>query len=456
MRDRGRARPTHRLPRQRRGGRPAPGLFALILFSTLNNLIGGVYMALMDPYGLTLFPVEWWGIVLGVTATGFIIGGVVIAKFGLGRNPIRTMLLVVIVMGVLGALFTIREWWWLYAVGIWAYMCDHPGGRGVRADRRSRRSCRSATQGRVFGFAAAFESAAAPSRRSSSRPSRSSGSSRTWSPRPARRRGAGSSATARPAASRSCSSSAGCSWSCSRCSPSRRGRIGCCPRSIRRHRSDEATSRRRRSAAPGIPEDGDADQDDVGRAMPRARTPSLSGRSARRRARARVGFMRADPLTADIVAAALRDVLRLDQVLSDPADSTRYAHDDAEWARVPPSARRRARRVDGRCRRRRAVRRRAASAVVPRGAGTGLSGGANALAGVDRALARAHDAHRRGRRRTSAYVVAEAGRHQRRPAPGGRRSRASGIRPTRRATGSRRSAATSPRTRAASAASSTA
>src|SRR4051812_17259667 len=34
------------------------GLFALIIFSTLNNLIGGVYMALMDPYGLTLFPVE--------------------------------------------------------------------------------------------------------------------------------------------------------------------------------------------------------------------------------------------------------------------------------------------------------------------------------------------------------------------------------------------------------------
>jgi DHA3 family multidrug efflux protein-like MFS transporter len=37
------------------------GLFALILFSTFNNFIGGVYMALMDPYGLELFPVELWG-----------------------------------------------------------------------------------------------------------------------------------------------------------------------------------------------------------------------------------------------------------------------------------------------------------------------------------------------------------------------------------------------------------
>src|SRR5690606_1142053 len=55
--------------------RLAPGLFALIIFSTFNNLIGGVYMALMDPYGLTLFSVEMWGIVLGVTSTGFLIGG---------------------------------------------------------------------------------------------------------------------------------------------------------------------------------------------------------------------------------------------------------------------------------------------------------------------------------------------------------------------------------------------
>ncbi|MEB3067492.1 hypothetical protein VJJ00_08895, partial [Parvimonas micra] len=29
-----------------------PGLFALILFATFNNLLGGVFMALMDGYGL--------------------------------------------------------------------------------------------------------------------------------------------------------------------------------------------------------------------------------------------------------------------------------------------------------------------------------------------------------------------------------------------------------------------
>lgn len=141
--------------------RLAPGLFALIIFSTFNNLIGGVYIALMDPYGLTLFSVEAWGIVFGVAATGFIVGGLVIARFGLGRNPIRTMLLVVAGMGLLGALFTIREWWLLYAVGIWLYMALVPA---VEAAEQTviQKVVPYGSQGRVFGFAAAFESAAAP------------------------------------------------------------------------------------------------------------------------------------------------------------------------------------------------------------------------------------------------------------------------------------------------------
>jgi DHA3 family multidrug efflux protein-like MFS transporter len=141
--------------------RAATGLFALIIFSTFNNLIGGVYMALMDPYGLELFPVELWGIVLGVTSTGFIIGGLLVAKFGLGQNPIRTMLTLVILMGVLGALFTIRDWWWLYAGGIWLYMTLIPA---VEASEQTviQKVVPFREQGRVFGFAAAFESAAAP------------------------------------------------------------------------------------------------------------------------------------------------------------------------------------------------------------------------------------------------------------------------------------------------------
>jgi DHA3 family multidrug efflux protein-like MFS transporter len=141
--------------------RGVAGLFALIIFSTFNNLIGGAYMALMDPYGLELFPVEVWGLVLGVTATGFLIGGLLIAKFGLGRNPIRTMLLVVVVVGLLGSLFTVRDWWWLYAGGIWLYMILIPA---VEASEQTviQKVVSFDRQGRVFGFAMAFESAAAP------------------------------------------------------------------------------------------------------------------------------------------------------------------------------------------------------------------------------------------------------------------------------------------------------
>ena len=141
--------------------RGAPGLFALIIFSTFNNLIGGVYLALMDPYGLELFPVELWGVVFGVASTGFIVGGLLVAKFGLGKTPIRTMLLVVMGMGVLGALFTIREWWLLYAAGIWLYMVLVPA---VEAAEQTviQKVVPFRRQGRVFGFAQAFEAAAAP------------------------------------------------------------------------------------------------------------------------------------------------------------------------------------------------------------------------------------------------------------------------------------------------------
>ncbi|MFC9773277.1 MULTISPECIES: MFS transporter [unclassified Pseudarthrobacter] len=137
------------------------GLFALIIFSTFNNFIGGVYMALMDPYGLEMFPVELWGLFLALGSTGFIAGGALIGKFGLGANPLRTLLIAVAMMGALGALFTIREWAWLYVVGIWLYLALVPC---VEAAEQTviQRVVPLNKQGRVFGFAMAFESAAAP------------------------------------------------------------------------------------------------------------------------------------------------------------------------------------------------------------------------------------------------------------------------------------------------------
>lgn len=138
-----------------------PGLMGLIIFSTFNNFIGGAYVALMDPYGLEMFSVEQWGLVFGVAGTGFIVGGGLVAKFGLGKNPIRTMLYLVMAMGFLGAMFTIREWWWLYALGIWIYMLMIPA---VEASEQTviQRVVPYERQGRVFGFAQAFEASASP------------------------------------------------------------------------------------------------------------------------------------------------------------------------------------------------------------------------------------------------------------------------------------------------------
>ena len=85
------------------------------------------------------------------------------------------------------------------------------------------------------------------------------------------------------------------------------------------------------------------------------------------------------PAAPDDAAAALRGILRSDQVLIDPAERDAYAHDDAEWAEYHrPVAVVLAESAEDVA----AVVRLAAAeglSIVARGAGTGLSGGANAL-----------------------------------------------------------------------------
>lgn len=48
-----------------------PGLFALIFFSTFNNLLAGVFFALMDAYGLELISVQIWGTLWGALSPFF-------------------------------------------------------------------------------------------------------------------------------------------------------------------------------------------------------------------------------------------------------------------------------------------------------------------------------------------------------------------------------------------------
>ncbi|WP_370586147.1 MFS transporter [Tessaracoccus sp. MC1679] len=138
-----------------------PGLFGLILFSTLNNFLGGVFMGLLDPYGLELMSVEAWGILFGLSSIGFIVGGSLIAKWGLGAKPLRTLLLGATAMWLVSFGFTLRESVVALAIGIFAYMVIVPF---MEASEQTllQRVVPLAKQGRVFGFAQAVEMSAAP------------------------------------------------------------------------------------------------------------------------------------------------------------------------------------------------------------------------------------------------------------------------------------------------------
>jgi DHA3 family multidrug efflux protein-like MFS transporter len=138
-----------------------PGMFALILFTTFNNLLGGVFMALMDPYGLSLMTVQAWGFLWGFISIGFIVGGMFIAKKGLGKNPLRAMLLANVVIWVVSTLFTVQASVLLLAIGSFIYMAVMPF---IEAAEQTvlQKVVPPERQGRVFGFAQSVEMAASP------------------------------------------------------------------------------------------------------------------------------------------------------------------------------------------------------------------------------------------------------------------------------------------------------
>ncbi|MDQ3099091.1 MAG: MFS transporter [bacterium] len=138
-----------------------PGLFALIFFTTFNNFLGGVFMALMDAYGLTLVSVQVWGAIWGALSFGFILGGMYIAKYGLGTNPIRTLFLINIIMWVDCILFTIQPTIVLLVIGMIIWMPLVPF---VEATEQTimQKVVPPERLGRVFGFAHSVEQAASP------------------------------------------------------------------------------------------------------------------------------------------------------------------------------------------------------------------------------------------------------------------------------------------------------
>jgi DHA3 family multidrug efflux protein-like MFS transporter len=138
-----------------------PGLFALILFATFNNLLGGVFMALMDAYGLSMMPVQAWGFLWAAVSVSFIVSGLLIARVGLGPKPLRTLLIVNLIMWSVASVFTLQASIPLLAVGCTVWMFLGPWAEAAE-QTTLQKVVPYERQGRVFGFAQSVEQSASP------------------------------------------------------------------------------------------------------------------------------------------------------------------------------------------------------------------------------------------------------------------------------------------------------
>jgi MFS transporter, DHA3 family, multidrug efflux protein len=141
--------------------RGVPGLLALIGFSCFNNFLGGTFMALMDAYGLSLMSVEGWGLLWGALSTGFIAGGLAVAKTGLSKTPVRVLLLINLVLWSVTCVFPLRSSVILLAAGMAVYMVLIPYAEAAE-QTVLQQVVPFERQGRVFGFAQSVEQAASP------------------------------------------------------------------------------------------------------------------------------------------------------------------------------------------------------------------------------------------------------------------------------------------------------
>lgn len=141
--------------------RSIPGLFPLIFYATFNNFLGGVFMALMDAYGLTLVSVQVWGLLWGALSLGFIVGGLYISKKGLGAKPLRTMFRINLIVWTTCIFFVIQPSIVLVAIGMLIWLCLMPF---IEATEQTimQKVVPFERQGRVFGFAHSIEQMASP------------------------------------------------------------------------------------------------------------------------------------------------------------------------------------------------------------------------------------------------------------------------------------------------------
>ena len=101
------------------------------------------------------------GLLWGFLSSGFIIGGLIIAKWGLGKRPLKTLFVINIILWCVTAVFTIQPWIALLVAGLMVYMILVPF---VEATEHTiiQKVVPPERQGRVFGFATSIEMAASP------------------------------------------------------------------------------------------------------------------------------------------------------------------------------------------------------------------------------------------------------------------------------------------------------
>jgi DHA3 family multidrug efflux protein-like MFS transporter len=141
--------------------RAVPGLALLIVLAAFNNLLAGVFMALMDPYGLSLVSVESWGLLWGVISLAMIGGGLFVARRGLGRSPLRVVVGANLAIWTACSVFSVRSSIVLLALGMIVWLGLIPV---IEAGEQTvlQASVPFERQGRVFGFAQLVENAASP------------------------------------------------------------------------------------------------------------------------------------------------------------------------------------------------------------------------------------------------------------------------------------------------------
>ncbi|PUB32236.1 DHA3 family multidrug efflux protein-like MFS transporter [Promicromonospora sp. AC04] len=138
-----------------------PGMWALIGFTLLNNFLAGGLMALADPYGLSLMSVQAWGLAWGLISVFMILGGLVVAKRGVGRNPVRTLLVVNLVMWGATFLLPVQHSVVLLVAGFAVYLFVMPFAEASE-QTVLQKVVPYERQGRVLGFAHSVEMVAAP------------------------------------------------------------------------------------------------------------------------------------------------------------------------------------------------------------------------------------------------------------------------------------------------------